>query len=313
MIITSHQYPVLQQSSRPQESHSSGFFFSSRCTSIDADTPQISLMDYPPNPHKAVHNASDDLPLHRMSPLPKLKPLPDFRYPSGGISEVSELFKVTSIGQELKDDRSARVSPTASSPELGPLCGQDSPLGFFSTIFRPIHLHHLSERRLSSCEIVPFFSLIPPPPSGHSYNTKAHLHCPRFPHGHNLNPRFVELYQLEDELGSGGYGFVMTARHRLSRQEVAVKFIVKERVPEHAWMEDELLGRLPTEIVLLNSLNHENIIKFLDLFEDNLYFYLVCFFSCSIQLCLKCMEIRCKNYTVPHGKVARRMSGKLTV
>lgn len=86
----------------------------------------------------------------------------------------------------------------------------------------------------------------------------------------------MELYQLEDELGSGGYGFVMTARHRLSRREVAVKFIIKEKVPEHAWMEDEVLGRLPTEVVLLTSIDHEHVVKFLDLFEDELYFYLVC-------------------------------------
>jgi PAS domain-containing serine/threonine kinase len=103
----------------------------------------------------------------------------------------------------------------------------------------------------------------------------------KFPRGHHLNSRFVELYQLEDELGSGGYGFVMTARRRLSGTEVAVKFIVKDKVPDHAWMEDELLGRLPTEVVLLSSTSHENIVKFLDLFEDDFYFYLVRPFALS--------------------------------
>ncbi|KXN90616.1 Serine/threonine-protein kinase PSK2 [Leucoagaricus sp. SymC.cos] len=67
----------------------------------------------------------------------------------------------------------------------------------------------------------------------------------------------------------------MTARQRLSRREVAVKFIIKDKVPEHAWMDDELLGRLPTEVVLLQKIDHENVVKFLDFFEDELYYYLV--------------------------------------
>lgn len=83
---------------------------------------------------------------------------------------------------------------------------------------------------------------------------------------------------MGDELGAGGYGFVMTARHRLTRREVAVKFIIKDKVPEHGWIEDELLGRLPSEVVLLRSINHEGVVEFIDLFEDDVYFYLVRFF-----------------------------------
>ena len=67
----------------------------------------------------------------------------------------------------------------------------------------------------------------------------------------------------------------MTARHRADGNEVAVKFIIKSKVPEDAWMEHEELGRLPTEIMLLSFLDHENIVKCLDVFEDDLYFYLV--------------------------------------
>lgn len=112
-------------------------------------------------------------------------------------------------------------------------------------------------------------------PSRPPYNAEARLHSAQFPSRHQLNAHFVSTYQLEDELGSGGYGFVMTAYHRIEGHEVAVKFIIKDKVPDHAWMEDEVFGRLPTEVVLLSYINHENIVKCLDLFEDNLYFYLV--------------------------------------
>jgi len=105
------------------------------------------------------------------------------------------------------------------------------------------------------------------------------MHSSRFPLRHQLNPNFVHNYQLEAEIGSGGYGFVMTAYHRQEGHEVAVKFIIKDKVPEHAWMEDEVVGSLPTEVVLLSYINHESIVKCLDLFEDELYFYLVRFTS----------------------------------
>jgi hypothetical protein len=120
--------------------------------------------------------------------------------------------------------------------------------------------------------------------SGSGSNVKAALHSPRFPPGHLLHPLFTQTYLLGDELGSGGYGFVMTARHLTAGLEVAVKFIIKEKVPDGAWMEIEA-RRLPTEIMLLGCLNHENIVKCLDLFEDELYFYLVIvFFLANISV-----------------------------
>lgn len=120
---------------------------------------------------------------------------------------------------------------------------------------------------------------VPPSPCPSSpelaYTTDGRLYSLRFPVGHHLNPYFVGSYALGDELGAGGYGFVVTARHREQGHEVAVKFIIKDKVPEHAWIEDELFGRLPTEVMLVSVLDHENIVKCLEVFEDELYFYLV--------------------------------------
>lgn len=104
---------------------------------------------------------------------------------------------------------------------------------------------------------------------------KGRMYSPRFPSGHSLNPFFVRTYHLGDELGAGGYGFVMTAWHRTGLFEVAVKFIIKDKVPEHAWWEDDMLGRIPTEVMVMSIVNHDNIVKCLDLYEDDVYFYLV--------------------------------------
>ena len=80
---------------------------------------------------------------------------------------------------------------------------------------------------------------------------------------------------------------MMTAYHRTEGHEVAVKFIIKDKVPEHAWMEDDVVGRLPTEVVLLSFVQHDNVVKCLDLFEDLLYFYLV---SRQISKALPCLN-----------------------
>ena len=122
------------------------------------------------------------------------------------------------------------------------------------------------------------------PATGH--NAKFRMYSSPFPEGHQLNQDFVQTYQLEDELGSGGYGFVMTAYHRTEGHEVAVKFIIKDKVPEHGWMEDDVVGRLPTEVVLLSFIQHDNVVKCLDLFEDLLYFYLVSGQICKASPCL---------------------------
>jgi len=107
------------------------------------------------------------------------------------------------------------------------------------------------------------------------HNLTAGLHSPKFRPRYRLIKEFVEIYQLEDELGSGGYGFVMTARHREEGREVAVKFIIKNKVPARSWIHDDVIGKLPTEVVVLCLVDHENIVKCLDIFEDSEYIYLV--------------------------------------
>ena len=115
------------------------------------------------------------------------------------------------------------------------------------------------------------------------HNLTACLHSPKFRPRYRLIKEFVEIYQLEDELGSGGYGFVMTACHREEWREIVVKFIVKNKVPALSWIHDDVIGKLPTEVVVLCLIDHENIVKCLDVFEDSEYIYLV---SPSFGLCM---------------------------
>ena len=70
----------------------------------------------------------------------------------------------------------------------------------------------------------------------------------------------MRWYQRGDELGAGGYGFVLTAFHRLKMCRVAVKFIIKAKVPEHAWMEDKSVCRVPTDALLLGLNTRLNVL-----------------------------------------------------
>ncbi|KAG5645198.1 hypothetical protein DXG03_006716 [Asterophora parasitica] len=201
-----------------------------------------------------------------------LPPLPQLFPPTSSPTAKStgeELFPPIDYGSpmdlDFDEDRDTSFSgfqghlgnPSSPSSPYGP-----APVSIVLSNPSNLNAHPLKTGRIKPSKQVPL-------------NVDATLHSPLFPPGHRLNPHFVRHYQLEDELGSGGYGFVMTAKHRMEGYEVAVKFIVKSKVPDHAWMEDESIGRLPTEVMLLSFIEHENIVKCLDLFEDSLYFYLI--------------------------------------
>ncbi|ORZ12405.1 kinase-like domain-containing protein [Absidia repens] len=92
---------------------------------------------------------------------------------------------------------------------------------------------------------------------------------------HRLPTAFLEKYSLGDELGSGGFGFVLSAMHRASGIEVAVKFILREKVPSHAWVQTEQGQVLPMEIYVLKTTQHPSIIGYLDDYQDERFCYLV--------------------------------------
>ncbi|KAJ3275988.1 hypothetical protein HDU76_010568, partial [Blyttiomyces sp. JEL0837] len=72
-----------------------------------------------------------------------------------------------------------------------------------------------------------------------------------FPETHVLPVQFRKKYLLGSCLGSGGFGFVCSSIRRCDNVDVAVKFILKEKVPATAWARDETLGVVPTEVYFL--------------------------------------------------------------
>ncbi|KAJ3301086.1 hypothetical protein HDU76_005848, partial [Blyttiomyces sp. JEL0837] len=93
-----------------------------------------------------------------------------------------------------------------------------------------------------------------------------------------LSARFTENYELGELLGDGAFGFVMTARRRKDAREVAVKFIVREKITPEVWVNDitHPNRKIPNEIHILRQLDHPGIIKYIDhLFEGDKYILLI--------------------------------------
>ncbi|XP_051847666.1 PAS domain-containing serine/threonine-protein kinase isoform X2 [Antechinus flavipes] len=82
-------------------------------------------------------------------------------------------------------------------------------------------------------------------------------------------------YITQRPIGSGAFGFVWIAKHKQSNREVVVKFIRKEKVLEDCWVVDSELGKVTQEIAILWRMRHPNIIKVLDVFENEGFFQLV--------------------------------------
>lgn len=81
--------------------------------------------------------------------------------------------------------------------------------------------------------------------------------------------KVTKHYRMEDRLGSGGYGEVFLCKHKGSGSERAVKVIEKGR-----WNAEEEKQFLD-EFAIVKDLDHPNILKMYETFEDLNNFYIV--------------------------------------
>ena len=97
---------------------------------------------------------------------------------------------------------------------------------------------------------------------------------------HRLDPIFTERFIVRQELGAGGFGFVCTAIGtgaygyvNQKDREFAVKFLYKEKMSSSSDYSNRF--RLPVEAYVLNRCDHPNIVKLIDVFEDEKFWYIV--------------------------------------
>lgn len=82
---------------------------------------------------------------------------------------------------------------------------------------------------------------------------------------HTLQAR----YKLGEILGEGGYSIVKLGISQIDKKKVAVKIVTRAGLST----EDE--QSLRSEVKILSALNHANVVRALDFFEEEKYFYVV--------------------------------------
>lgn len=87
--------------------------------------------------------------------------------------------------------------------------------------------------------------------------------------------QFEEEYKTVEAIGKGAFGFVWKAIRDGDGQEVVVKFINKARIVSESWVDDPMLGKVSQEIAILTRVQHHNIVKVLEVFENENYFQMI--------------------------------------
>jgi serine/threonine protein kinase len=89
-----------------------------------------------------------------------------------------------------------------------------------------------------------------------------------------MSASLEERYELGQVAGSGSYGNVLKAKHRLTQTDVAVKMVSKEMLSDPS-----VLAHFENEVKLLKGINHPRVIRFHELIEGPDAWYLVTEFA----------------------------------
>ncbi|KAJ3028020.1 UNVERIFIED_CONTAM: hypothetical protein HDU68_002603 [Siphonaria sp. JEL0065] len=108
-----------------------------------------------------------------------------------------------------------------------------------------------------------------------SLSPQMHTFLSSIPRLMNQQPYFLpekllKKYSLHFPLGEGATGFVAYATRNEDKLEVAIKCTFKDRLVPGGWKKDNQLGIVPSEVFIMKRLEHENIVRFYELFEDEL-------------------------------------------
>ena len=79
---------------------------------------------------------------------------------------------------------------------------------------------------------------------------------------------FQNNYLIGRQIGSGSFGTVYICTHIKTGSQRAVKVLPKSRVPEEN-------AKIKQELEILRELDHPNIVKLYEYFEDGKRFYIV--------------------------------------
>lgn len=81
--------------------------------------------------------------------------------------------------------------------------------------------------------------------------------------------KITQDYEFIKEIGSGAFSKVYKARHKVSKSIRCVKKLSKKD------LSDEDKEKLVEEVTILKNLDHPNIVKVLEFYQNHKYFFIV--------------------------------------
>jgi len=76
-------------------------------------------------------------------------------------------------------------------------------------------------------------------------------------------------YKIESVIGQGAFATVRKGKHRVTGDRVAIKILSKRKMTE-----EDIVG-MQNEIQILTSVDHPNVVKLIDTYEDKGHYCLV--------------------------------------
>lgn len=81
--------------------------------------------------------------------------------------------------------------------------------------------------------------------------------------------RVQEIYSINNKLGEGSFGEVRQAINRITNEIRAIKIVYKDR------FESDEQNKIMKEVEILTDLDHPNIVKIFEYFENSNYIFIV--------------------------------------
>lgn len=82
--------------------------------------------------------------------------------------------------------------------------------------------------------------------------------------------QFLDRYEVKEKLGEGSYGKVCRCINKVTQFERAVKFIKKKQIDD-----PKEIQRFQGEVNILEQMDHRNVVKLYEVYEDDINFYLI--------------------------------------